>query len=74
MMNLKQNDKVIVYYKIDEEGNHHYYFYDGRKKVDLDWGEVGHVPNSGDRFSHPKRDIDLRLDSILWAEDDSRDP
>ncbi len=72
MKNLKQNDKVIVYHKIDEEGNHHYYFYDGGKKIDFDWGEIGHVPNSGDRISHSKRDIDLRLDDILWAEDDTR--
>jgi len=74
MKSVKQNDKVIVYHKIDEEGNHYYYFYDGRKKVDLEWGEVGHIPNASDRFSHLKRNIDLRLDDILWAEDDTSDP
>jgi hypothetical protein len=48
MKTLSESDKVIVYHMIDEEGNHSYYFYDGRKKVKLDWGEVGLTPDSGD--------------------------
>ncbi len=71
---LRQNDKVVVFHKIDEEGNHSYYFYDGKRKIELDWGETGLIPNSGDSFPHPDRDIDLILDDILWAEDDPKDP
>ncbi|MGQ9631894.1 MAG: hypothetical protein ACUVXI_16520 [bacterium] len=74
MKTLRQNDKITVYHKIDEDGNHYYYFYDGKKKVELIWGSTGLVPNFGDRFPHPDKDIDLRLDNILWAEDDPRDP
>lgn len=74
MKSLKQNDKVIVYHEIDGEGNHYYYFYDYKKKVELIWGSTGLIPNIGDRFPHPNRHIDLRLDAILWAEDDTRDP
>jgi len=74
MKKLKQNDKVIVYHKIDEEGNHYYYFYDGKKRIELDWGETGHIPNGGDSFSHPYKEIDLVLDEILWVEDDPMDP
>jgi len=39
------------------------------KKIELDWGETGLIPNSGNSFSHPDRDIDF-----LWAEDDPKDP
>ena len=67
---LRDNEKVIVYHKIDEDGNHYYFFFDSKKKIDLDWGETGHVPNGGDRFPHPKRDIDLRLNDVCWADDD----
>ncbi|RLI65062.1 MAG: hypothetical protein DRO67_03235 [Candidatus Asgardarchaeum californiense] len=56
--------EVIVYHEVDDEGNHYYYFYDGNKRVDLDWGETGLVPNAGDRFSHPSKDEDLRLGEI----------
>ena len=69
MKELKCNDKIIIYHEIDEEGDHHYYFYDGEKKVDLDWGQIGHVPNADDCFPHPERDIDLVLYDILWADD-----
>jgi len=70
MKNLRSGDVSVVYHEVDEEGNHSYWFYDGDERVDLDWGETGHIPNSGDRFPHPDRDIDLRLDDILWADDD----
>jgi len=69
MNRLKQNSEIVVYHNVDEEGNHSYYFYDENEKVDLDWGEVGHIPNRGDRFAHPEKSIDLRLDDILWADD-----
>ena len=74
MKKLKQNDKIIVYHKIDEAGNHYYYFYDCKEKIELDWGETGHIPNGNDRFSHPVREIPLILDDILWIEDDPSDP
>ena len=61
---LRHNDKVIIYHKIDDEGNHYYYFYGGKRKIDLDWGETGLIPNSGDGFPHPNRDIDSILDDI----------
>ena len=41
---LRQNDRITVYHKIDDEGNHCYYFYDGNKKIELDWGETGLIP------------------------------
>jgi hypothetical protein len=63
MKKLKHNARVIVYHEVS------YFFYDGKRRVDLDWGQVGHIPNGGDRFPHPERDIDLRLDDILWADD-----
>jgi len=66
---LRHNDKIIVYHEIGEEGDHYYYFYDGEKKVELDWGQTGFVPNANDRFPHPERDIDLTLYDVLWAED-----
>jgi len=69
MKKLRNGDASIVYHEVDEEGNHLYWFYDGGKRVGLDWGEIGHIPNGGDRFPHPERDIDLRLDDILWADD-----
>ncbi len=69
MRKLRNNSSVTVYHEVDDEGNHYYYFYDGGKKIDLDWGCVGHIPNTGDRFSHPGSDIALRLDDILWADD-----
>jgi len=69
MSRLRQNSEVIVYHDVDEEGNHTYYLYDGRRKVTLDWGVVGHIPNRGDRFTHPRRDIDLRLSDIVWPDD-----
>jgi hypothetical protein len=28
---LRENDRITVYHKIDDEGNHCYYFYDGKK-------------------------------------------
>jgi len=74
MKMLKHNSKVIVYHNIDEDGNHCYYFYDGKKKIKLIWGETGYIPNFGDRFPHPQKEIDLRLDNIVWADDDPRDP
>jgi len=73
MKRLKQNDKIAVYHQIDQKGNHYYYFYDGGRRIYLDWGETGLIPNAGDRFPHPERDIDLKLDDILWAEDDFQD-
>ena len=64
MRELKHGDSVVVYHEI-EEGEHCYYFCDGGRRIDLDWGETGHVPNATDRFPHPEVDIDLRLDDIL---------
>ncbi len=69
MKKLRQNTEVVVYHDVDDEGNHSYYFYDEDEKVDLDWGEVGHIPNRDDRFPHPDKNLDLRLDNILWADD-----
>ncbi|MCM8785648.1 MAG: hypothetical protein NC827_02790 [Candidatus Omnitrophica bacterium] len=68
MKTLRRNDKVVVYHKIGEEGDHYYSFYDGKKKIELDWGETGLIPNADDRFPNSDRDIDLILDDILWAE------
>lgn len=70
MKKLKNRNSVKVYHEIDDESNHYYWFLDGNEKVDLDWGETGHIPNSGDQFPHPKRDMDLHLDGILWSDDD----
>lgn len=70
MNRLRSGDSVKVYHEVDGEGNHYYWFCDKGKRVDLDWGEIGHIPNAGDRFAHPERDIDLRLDDIIWANDD----
>jgi len=69
MKRLKHNAEIVVYHNVDEEGNHSYYFYDENEQVDLDWGEVGHIPNRGDRFPHLEKNIDLRLDGILWVDD-----
>jgi len=69
MKKLKHNQGIIVYHEFSDEGDHSYFFNDGKRRVDLDWGQVGHIPNGGDRFPHPERDIDLRLDDILWADD-----
>ena len=69
MEKLKHNSWVTVYHRIDNKGNHYYWFIDGSKVIYLDWGATGHIPNRGDRFLHPKRDIDLHLDDVLWAND-----
>jgi hypothetical protein len=69
MNRLRSDNSVKVYHEVDDEGNHFYWFYEKGERIDLDWGETGHIPNCGDRFPHPKRDIDLRLDDILWADD-----
>jgi len=69
MKKLKHNARTIVYHEVSDEGDHSYFFYDGKRRVELDWGQVGHIPNGGDRFPHPERDIALRLDDILWADD-----
>jgi hypothetical protein len=61
---LRWLDKVIVYHEVDEDGNHFYFFYDGNNKIELDWGETGFIPNFGDRFPHPDREIDLVLNGI----------
>ena len=66
---LSKLDRVTVYRKTDEEGNYYYFFFDGDEKVELDWGETGFIPNIGDRFPHPSRDIDLILSEIsFWNE------
>lgn len=66
MMKLEDNDEVIVYRS--------YYFYDGPERVDLDWGIIGHIPNQGDTFEHPKRNIGLRLGGIVWGDGGPDDP
>lgn len=65
---LQHEDKVIVYHKVNRNGDHIYYFYDNGKKVYLDWGEIGHIPNCEDAFPHPQKDIDLILDDIIWED------
>jgi hypothetical protein len=70
MKKLKHNSWVTVYHRIDNEGNHYYWFMDGTKVIYLCWGETGLIPNHGDRFPHPKKNIDLHLDDILWETDD----
>ena len=65
---LSTLDRVTVYRKTDEDGNHYYFFFDGNEKVDLDWGETGFIPNIGDRFPHPTRNIDLVLKEIFLDE------
>ena len=70
MKKLKNGEDVKVYHEIDDQGNHYYWFLDGNKKVNLDWGGTGLIPNRGDRFPHPKKEIDLHLDDILWTDDD----
>jgi len=70
MKRLKHGDRVVLYHDISPEGDHSYYFFDMEKRVMLDWGEIGHVPNYSDRFDHPQRDVTLKLDGILWGEDD----
>jgi len=61
-------DRVSVYRETDEDGNHCYFFFDGKSRVELDWGETGFVPNIGDRFPHPRKDVDLVLDKLCLEE------
>ena len=68
MKRLRDGDYVQVYHEVTDEGEHWYKFYDGEKRLDLDWGQTGHIPNGGDRFPHPRRDIDLHLDGIIGAD------
>lgn len=70
MKKLQNRDKITIYHEINEAGDHNYFFFDGTERVDLDWGDIGHIPNAGDSFPHPNRDIDLELDDILWADYD----
>jgi hypothetical protein len=69
MRRLRHRERVKVYHEVDDEGNHLYWFSDGAKRIDLDWGEIGHIPNSDDLFPYPEREIDLRLDYVSWADD-----
>ncbi|HCG76653.1 MAG: hypothetical protein COZ37_07135 [bacterium (Candidatus Ratteibacteria) CG_4_10_14_3_um_filter_41_18] len=71
MKRLKNNDCVVVYHEADDEGNHYYRFLDGGKRVYLeDWGEIGLVPGWNDRFPHPKRNIELRLEGVVSSASD----
>mgnify|MGYP001048373214 CR=1 FL=1 len=65
MKKLKDGDYVRVYHEVDDNGEHWYWFCDGNKTVYLDWGETGLVPNWNDRFSHPERNIELRLEGVV---------
>lgn len=71
MKKLRNSDSVVVYHEADDEGNHYYWFLDKGEKIYLeDWGETGFVPNWGNRFPHPKRKIELRLDGVVSSASD----
>ena len=66
MKTLRDGAYVQVYHEFTDEEKHCYWFYDGKERINLDWGQTGHIPNGGDQFPHPKREIDLHLDDIVW--------
>ncbi len=71
MTESRKTKSINVYHKVDDEGNHLYFFYDSGEKIDLDWGDTGHIPNAGDTFPHPKRNIDFRPNDILCSENEN---
>lgn len=70
MAKIKNLSAVLVYHEAyepteEEPIRHEYWFFYKRKKIDLDWGETGHVPNTGDLFIVEELDKDFRLKGII---------